>query len=524
VLPGAAQTRRFPRTLPPMPPNRAAVPQPLFVDRESERTQLRDLLERPGPSLALVTGRRRVGKTYLLTNTWPEAQTFYFVAAEGTSTINRRELVQAVARHFDLPLDVADYPTWRTVFRLLYELRTPEPLVIILDEFQYLMGTREGVPSQLNAIHDVHRDDRPFVLVLCGSAVRTMEQLNAGDAPLYGRFARTIRVEPFDYFDAAALVPVATHRERAIAYGIVGGTPRYLRALRVDRSLRKNVADEVLAPGGQIRMQIETLIDQEQGLRKTEEYKAILRAIGAGHTQAQEIAAYAAMTHDITALKRMLDTLVELGYIRAERNFAARRTSPFRYRLKDPALQFHAQIVSHFRSELAMYAPEEVWDREILPGRLDTYMGGVFERIAAEGYQRHRQRLDLPMIDTWSRWEGTVTPQRGKGARRSYEVDIVASLTNGRMLTGAIKWGNLGINVHAKHLRELAALADAGQQWARDALHPEALLLYVTGGTLAPDFAARAAQDGHRVITLTLDDLYHGLTSVVAHHAKERGP
>ena len=223
-----------------MAPDRAAPQPPIFVDRENERTQLRELLERPGPSLSLVTGRRRVGKTYLLTNTWPEAQTFYFVAAEGSSPINRRELVQSIARHFDLELDPADYPTWRTVFRLLYELRTPEPLVIILDEFQYLMGTREGVPSQLNAIHDVHRDDRPFVLVLCGSAVRTMEQLNAGDAPLYGRFARTIRVEPFDYFDAAALVPASTNRERAVAYGIIGGTPSYLRALRADRD-RKSV-------------------------------------------------------------------------------------------------------------------------------------------------------------------------------------------------------------------------------------------------------------------------------------------
>ncbi|MFY7922323.1 MAG: hypothetical protein ACOVSI_07910 [Gemmatimonas sp.] len=84
---------------------------PLFVDRERERPQLRELLDRPGPSLALVTGRRRVGKTYLLTNAWPDAQTFYFVAAEGSSPINRRELVQSVARHFDLRLDPADYPT-----------------------------------------------------------------------------------------------------------------------------------------------------------------------------------------------------------------------------------------------------------------------------------------------------------------------------------------------------------------------------------------------------------------------------
>ncbi len=497
-----------------MPADRAQARQPLFVDRERERAQLRELLKRPGPNLALVTGRRRVGKTYLLTNTWPEAKTFYFVAAEGTSAINRRELLQSIARHFALALDPADYPTWRTVFRLLYELRTPEPLVIILDEFQYLMGTTEGVPSQLNAIHDVHRDDRPFVLVLCGSAVRTMEHLNAGDAPLYGRFARTIRVEPFDYFDAAALVPVSSHRERAIAYGIVGGTPRYLRAFQANRSLQENVEAEVLAPGGQIRMQIETLIDQERGLRKTAEYKAILRAIGAGHTSAQEIAAYVDMAHDVTSLKRMLERLVELGYVCAERNFAARRTSPYRYRLDDPALGFHAKMVSLFRSELATYDPKEVWEREIAPARLDTYMGGIFERIAAEGYQRHRQRLGLPMVENWARWEGTVTPQRGREAR-SFEVDIVASLTDGRMLTGAIKWGDLGLDVHAKHLRELAVLADAGQTWAREALSSNAPLLYVTGKTLSVDFKARAEQDGHPVHTLTMEDLYHGLMPAV---------
>lgn len=211
----------------------------------------------------------------------------------------------------------------------------------------------------------------------------------------------------------------------------------------------------------------------------------------------------------------MLERLVELGYVRAERNFDARRTSPFRYRLADPALQFHARMVSLFRSELATYDPAEVWQREIQPARLDTYMGGVFERIAQEGYQRHRQRLGLPMIDTWTRWEGTVTSQRGKGPSRSLEVDIVASLTNGRMLTGAIKWGDLGIDVHAKHLRELAVLADAGHAWAREALRPQAPLLYVTGGRLSPDFKSRAAQDGHPVTTLTLDDLYHGLTPAV---------
>lgn len=488
---------------------------PLFVDRERERSQLRELLERPGPKLALVYGRRRAGKTYLLTNTWPEANTFYFVAAEGTSTLNRRELLQAIARHFRVALDPADYPTWRTVFRLLYEMRTPEPLVVVLDEFQYLMANGEGVPSHLNAVHDVHRDERPFVLVLCGSAVRTMENLNAGDAALYGRFARILRVEPFDYFDAAALVPVHTHRERAIAYAVLGGTPRYLRALNARRSLADNIAAEVLSPGGQIRTQVETLIDQERGLRKTEEYKAILRSLGAGKTRAQEIADHVAVTND-PAFRRMLDVLVGLGYIRAERNVGARKTHPYRYRLDDPALQFNAALVALFRSELAAYNPREVWDREIAPARLDTYMGTIFERIAREGYQRHRQRLSLPMVDEWGRWEGTITARQGGGAPQSYEVDVVASLTDGRIMTGAVKWGNLGLNVHAKHLRDLAALADGGQSWAQAALRDKAPLLYVTGGKLAPRFRERASQDGYPVFVLTLDDLYDGLAVAVA--------
>ncbi len=287
-----------------------------------------------------------------------------------------------------------------------------------------------GVTSRIASVTRACVSRVPYSAAICWSA---------GAAPLYGRFARTIRVEPFDYFDAAALVPVDSHRERAIAYGIVGGTPRYLRAFQANRSLQENVEAEVLAPGGQIRMQIETLIDQERGLRKTEEYKAILRAIGAGHASAQEI----------------------------------------------------------------------------VPARLDTYMGGIFERIAAEGYQRHRQRLGLPMIESWARWEGTVTPQWGRGEPRSLEVNIVASLPNGLMLTGAIKWGDLGLDVHAKHLRELAVLADAGQTWAREALRLNAPLLYVTGGTLSVGFKARAEQDGHPVYTLTMEDLYHGLMPAV---------
>ena len=490
-------------------------PNDLLIDRMEERQALRQLLGRPrgraGAEMALVTGRRRVGKTFLLSHTWPADQTFHFVAAEGTSTVNRRELIQAVNQRFGLALDPGDYPNWRTVFKMLFELNASEPLVIVLDEFQYLMGKKDSAPSSLAATWDLLTTDRPLALVLCGSAVRTMEALQAGDAALHGRFARTITVQPFDYFDAATMLPFATARECAVAYGVVGGTPQYLEALDGPSTLDAAIASAVLAPGGHVRQQVETLIDQESGLRNRQVYKALLRAMGAGRTLANEVADYAG-TEQGTATKVMLSTLTSLGYVAAERNHDAKSNEAIRFRLSDPALRFQHEVVEPFRSELARYAPADVWTDHIAQ-RIDTYMGRVFEFIAEQAYHRHRTRLGLPMVETWGRWEGAV-PIRGTATRerQSIEIDVVAKLSDGRMLTGAVKWGDLGIGVHNKHLRDLSALANSGYAWARQALEPESPLIYAAGGELPDDFKARAAQDGHPVIVLTLEEMYRGRT------------
>src|SRR6185503_13805506 len=69
-----------------------------MVDREREAAELAGLLRRRGPVLALLHGRRRVGKTFLLNHIWPEEQTFYFVASDATGELNRLELLAELGR------------------------------------------------------------------------------------------------------------------------------------------------------------------------------------------------------------------------------------------------------------------------------------------------------------------------------------------------------------------------------------------------------------------------------------------
>lgn len=480
-----------------------------LVDRVGEQQALQGLLKRAGPSLAVLYGRRRVGKTFLLKHTWPHGRVFYFTAVDGTSELNRRALLDAVARFSGVALNERDYATWRRVFELILDLGDDEPTVVILDEYQYLHGDpHENVDSALAAVWESHVNrrpkGRPFVLVLCGSIVRVMERLDAPDNPLHGRLDWKGHLDPFDYFDAAAMARFPTLRDRALAYGIYGGTPRYLASINTRRSLASNVVDTVLSPAGAVRGQVETIIAQEHGLRDIPEYTAVLNAIGAGATDRNEIAQQTGLTNDFT-LRTRLENLIELGFIIARRNFDAKSNTQLRYRVADPALRFYYAIVTRYRNELEGDEPAHVW-RTYIRRDLDAYMGLVFESIAEQAYIRLRGAARLPTIREWGHWEGLDRN------RQQIEIDIVAQCTDGRMLTGAVKWNHkaTGLAVHSAHLDMLKRLSESGRAWARAALEPDAILLYVAAGGFTPEFPKQARTAGPSVVTWSLEDLYTG--------------
>jgi hypothetical protein len=478
-----------------------------------------------------------VGKTYLLAHAWPAGDTFLFTAARTTPEVNRAQLIADLAAWSGEPLVAEDYPTWRAVFRLLFEL-VPRgrdgaglgdaeddrgAVVVVLDEFQYLAEGDAGVAavaSELNAVFEaaqrgrVGRRGAPRLVVLAGSAVSTMEALAGGGAPLYGRFAWSHRLPPFDYWHAAELAlgplperPSGAHlRERALVYGILGGTPRYLAAVEPAHSVAANATRLLLHPRGEVRLLVETALEQEEGLRDVPKYRAILHAVAGGQTERNAIAQRTGLTND-QALRDKLERLVALGYLETRQNVDAKPNAPVRYRVADPAMRFYHRFVAPNASMLERYPADEVWRSAVAP-HLDAYMGHVFERIATEAYDRRRRveggRSPLPPVAAWGRWEGTDRQ------RRSLEVDLVAPLPDGRVLTGAVKWDHAPVttDVHWLHLWMLERAADAGRAWAHGALDPSSPLLYVAAEGFAPGFEAAAQASGHTTLSWSLNDLY----------------
>ena len=238
-----------------------------------------DAFETQRPALALVTGRRRVGKTFLLTHAWEADNIFLFAAARTTPELNRQQLIHDLAAWCEATFDPADFPSWRTVFHLLVNVATsratadrPKPSVVVLDEFQYLADGAAGmadIAAELNAVWGGRALKRaaggtlPLLLVLAGSEVTSMQALASGGSPLYGRFDGQHTVEPFTYWFASKLAAFDSLRERALTYGVFGGTPRYLAAIDTGRSLAENTTNLLLSPRGEVRLLLETALDHE---------------------------------------------------------------------------------------------------------------------------------------------------------------------------------------------------------------------------------------------------------------------
>ncbi|HSU14655.1 ATP-binding protein [Longimicrobium sp.] len=488
---------------------------PLLVDRERERDELSSLLRRGRPALALLTGRRRVGKTYLLSHVFPPEELFLYTAAQTTPELNRQQLITDLAAWSGGAVRIEEYPTWRTVFRLMADVAERRaagdpvrPTVVVLDEFQYLADGDRGVAavaSELNAVWEQVERGKPrlpFLIVLAGSAVATMEALAGGGAPLYGRFAWHQKLQPFTYWHAAELAPFARPRDRALLYGVFGGTPRYLAAVDPARTVGENAADQLLSPRGEVRLLVETALDQEEGLREVSRYRAILRAVADGCTERNEVAQRAGLAND-HGLRAKLATLVELGYLEERRNIDAKPNQAVRYSIADAAFRFYHRFVAPNASVLERYPAAQVWETAVAP-HLDAYMGLEFERIATQAYDRRSPGMGLAMVERWGQWEGV---DRG---RRSLEVDIVAPLTDGRVMTGAVKWdaAPIGAGVHHGHLEMLRRAAEAGRAWAHSALEPEAPIFYVAAGGFSAAFREEAGASAHPVILWTIEDVY----------------
>lgn len=469
-----------------------------FLDRQEEMRRLTRLSSRKEAGLAIVYGRRRVGKTRLLLEWSSRTGGLYTVADQSSADIQRRYFAQAVAERMAGFADV-EYPDWRGLLsRLSREAhaagwRGP----IIFDEFPYCVLSSPELPSVMQRWIDHEAREARLIVAIAGSSQRMMQGLVLDrQAPLFGRAQESFGLEGLEPTHLKDVFTRFADIEAVEAYAAWGGIPRYWElASELTGSTLSRVEELVLDPLGVLHHEPDRILIED--VPPALEARPILDAIGAGAHRLSEIAGR--IGRPATSLWRPLDRLIGMGLVHRDTPFGESERGSRRslYRIDDPFFRLWFRVVAPHRALLAQATKRG--RRELL----EKYWSGLLAQ-AWEDLCRHRVPRMHPQTLLSRRGPWGVASRWWRGG--ASEWDVVAASTDGEsVLVGEAKWQSKPFGKRDLE-RALAELSAKPLPEMQPALRRQRLLRTLFVPALAKNVARRASPP----MVVTASDLLRG--------------
>lgn len=352
-----------------------------FIDRHEELRFLEEEYLREGSSLVILYGRRRVGKTALLTEFMKDKPGIYFLATQESETENRNVFKERVAEYLGNELlKTAVVNDWVIIFKTWAETPQKDKLLLVIDEFQYLGKTNPALPSIFQKIWDTLLKNKNIMVVLCGSLISMMEsQTLAYGSPLYGRRTGQIKLKQIAFPFYHEFLKNKSHKERIECYAVTGGVPKYIEQFQNTHDIYSAIQKNVLDKSRFLYEEPYFLLQNE--VSEIGSYFSVIKAIAAGNQKLSKIASSLEVKQ--TGLSKYLKTLIDLDIL--ERQVPVTEEHPEKskrglYKIKDNFISFWFKFVYPNLSFLERDQSEIVMQK-IRRNFVDNHVAFVYEEV-----------------------------------------------------------------------------------------------------------------------------------------------
>lgn len=471
----------------------------MFLCRARELTMLNRRFQSSDPECIVIYGRRRVGKTALITEFVKDKKCIFFPALRANAKDNLEALSKAI-HLFMHPGSIAApvYSSYDDALAEVTAVVQKERVVFVIDELPWLCEAEPSIPSRLQHLLDHEWKDSGIMLILCGSSMSFMEkEVLSEKSPLFGRRTGQIKLEPLSFMDARQFHPDLSAEENALIYGITGGIPHYIRKLNVKDSIRDALLENFFDRTAYLFEEPENLLRQE--LREPANYNSIITAIAGGSSRLNEIATQVRM--ETSECSKYLKTLISLGIIGKVTPVPKTTQRAVFYRITDPFFRFWYRFVPRNMLAIASGRMENVYSTAVEP-YLNEYMGQIFETMCRSWLMEHADSLAFPIAQIGEWWGGHPK------LKKEIQVDIVAASGEGNSskgytyLIGSCKYRNMKIGTD-----ELELLQDYATAFATSRDHCDYWIFAKEGFTQELQLYAETG----KVRLLTLKDMYQSL-------------
>lgn len=390
----------------------------MFVGREQELKKLNRMYQSDKLEVAIIYGRRRVGKTTLINEFCKDKRTIFFAAQENSAEQNLETLSNAISEVISGESAASmTYRSFSDAFMKIAEKSQTERLIWVIDEYPYLAQADRGISSLLQNYLDHQFKSTKLFLILCGSSMSFMEKQVLGyQSPLYGRRTAQFKILPFDYLDTGKWFPHYSCEEKAIMYGITGGIPMYLEQFSPDLTIEENLLDNLFDRNAVLFEEPTNLLKQE--LREPATYNAVITAIASGKTKLSEIAS--SIGAETGLCSKYIANLISLGIIKRETPVTDPNSKRPIYLIEDQFFRFWYTFVPKNISAIQSGRMAGSYP-SVIEKRLSDYMGLTFEKMCRDYILYYDDRLPFPIGNVGQWWGGNPK------TRRQAQIDVVVT-------------------------------------------------------------------------------------------------
>lgn len=352
-----------------------------FIGREMELKALEDAYEKDDFQMAVIYGRRRIGKTTLLRQFCQGKKSVFFTAIKSTPKRNIDLFGKCVLNALAPEMRLTSFQSFDALCSFLGEQSKNERVIVVIDELPYMVKKDDSITSMLQKYIDEEWQFGKMFFIVCGSSVSFMEdEVLSEKSPLFGRRTMQIKLSAFHYDQTAQFLPSWPAIDQAVAYGITGGIAKYLSLLDERKTLDENIISLFFSKTGYLYEEADNLLTQE--FRDVDGYSRVIETIAAGSNQVQGIADKSGISAQ--NVLHLLKNLVETGIVERQQAITEEyNKKKVQYVLSDEMLRFWYRFIPDAIEAIEIGKGDIYYYRNVKPN-LYSFMGNVFEKMCRQ--------------------------------------------------------------------------------------------------------------------------------------------
>lgn len=354
----------------------------MFIGRTSELKEIKDGLKTNRFESFLIYGRRRVGKTELITESIKNEKRFIvsYECIKGSLAINLNLFTEKIRNIFNEPY--VNFSNFIELFDYLFSKSLETDMILLIDEFSFLLDEDFSIESNLAVIIDKYKNKTNLKLFISGSYVTLMQKMVEYQSHSYGRYTHIMLIRPFDYYDSSLFYQEYSNEEKVMMYAVFGGVPFFNSLIDINKSALENIFDLVIKRDSILEHEINEMILVETN--KIANMNSLISLIARGVNKYKDI------DNNLSAMgiskpDYLLKKLIEMNIIKKtfpinDENNKKKIT----YVFNDNLLNFYYKYIFFSPYQEFRNNPVFFYDNFVKADFESSYLPKIFENISSE--------------------------------------------------------------------------------------------------------------------------------------------